>query len=72
MDNTMNSASNKCITCQTYEVNPMITDSDSVPGKSFCSRTCQGIWIDSARWLDSEALKRIALMQHEMLKEMEN
>lgn len=58
----------KCITCQTNEVNPMITNSDSVPGKSFCSRICQGIWIDSARWLNGEALKRIALDMHGKLQ----
>lgn len=53
-----------CIVCETNEVNPMITDSDPIrnPGKSFCSRTCQGLWLDSSiEYWPFESIKRLAL-----------
>lgn len=51
-----------CITCKTYEVNPMISSVEGKNGKSFCSRTCQELWLRSdMQWLSMEALQRIAL-----------
>jgi len=51
-----------CITCKTNEVNPMISSVEGKDGKSFCSRTCQELWLRSdMQWLSMEALQRIAL-----------
>ena len=40
----------------------MISGTDKPNGKSFCSRTCQDLWLRSdMQWLSMEALQRIAL-----------
>jgi len=52
-----------CITCKTYEVNPMISSIEGGSGKSFCSRICQDLWLryDETLFLSMKALQRIAL-----------
>lgn len=40
----------------------MISSVEGKDGKSFCSRTCQELWLRSdMQWLSMEALQRIAL-----------
>lgn len=58
----MNPEIRTCITCQTNPINPMI-------GKSFCSQLCKSLYLRTdLEFVTMEALKRIALKQHEYLK----
>lgn len=53
---------NKCITCQTNEVNPQI-------GNNFCSRTCLNLWTrEDLKYLDLDTMRSLALLRLAAIK----